>query len=207
MNLLCIDTSEGTQVALVGETVRRTGDPDTRAHAEHLARLIAEVVAGAAVDAVVVGTGPAPFTGLRVGLVTAQAFGLARGIAVHGVPSLAIRARQALDRAGLVTVVTDARRREVYSGTFEAAGPDDVRLVGDFAVGAPRDVVVPAGSVVVGPRLYPADLPGSDLELDVAVAARVARARLAAGVPLPTAPLYLRRPDVHQPAGRKRATH
>jgi len=211
VDLLCIDTSDGTRVAFVGRAgVRRAVAPDPRAHAEHLARMLADVLADATVEAVAVGTGPAPFTGLRVGLVSAQAFALARRIPVYGVPSLALLARQALDEtAGPVTVVTDARRREVYSGTFAAAGPDDVRLLGELAVGAPRDVIVPAGSVLVGPgtRLYPADLPGGDISLDAGVAARVVRARLDAGLPLPTAPLYLRRPDVHAAAGRKRATH
>lgn len=212
MNLLCIDTSEGTQVALVGPGgVRRAGDPDSRAHAEHLARLLAEVVDDQRVEGVVVGTGPAPFTGLRVGLVTAQVFALARRLPVHGVPSLTVRARQALDAVGAarVTVVTDARRREVYSGTFAPAGPDDVRLEDDFTVAYPGDVVVPEDSVLVGPgtQLYPEALAGTDLPLDIAVAARLVRARLAAGVPMPTTPLYLRRPDVHLPGGRKRATH
>lgn len=210
--MLCIDTSEGTQVALVGDAgIRRAADPDSRAHAENLAGLIADVVGAGRVDAVAVGTGPAPFTGLRVGLVSAQVFGLARGIPVHGVSSLAVRARQALDDAAtpLVTVVTDARRREVYCGTFEAVGDDDVRLVGELSVSVPTDVVVPLGSTLVGPgtRLHPDSLPGEDITLDLAVMARITRARLAAGVTLPTQPLYLRRPDIHQSAGRKRATH
>lgn len=206
--LLCLDTSAGSAAALVGRGEPRTAvDPGTRAHAEHLAALVAQVLTDASPPvAVVVGTGPAPFTGLRVGLVTAQAFALARGIEVLGVPSHDVLARQALDTgAERVTIVTDARRREVYAGTYEAAGPDDVRLVGELAVLSPGDVV---GSprFGAGTRLYPADLPGTELELDVTVLARLARARLAAGTPLPTAPLYLRRPDVHASTARKRAS-
>lgn len=209
LTLLCIDTSDGSAVAIVGPGgVRRAASADPRAHAEHLAPLIAEVVGAAAVDAVVVGTGPAPFTGLRVGLVTAQVFALARGISAHGVSSLAVLARQALDDGGdeRVTVVTDARRREVYAGTFEAAGPDDVRLVGELAVSLPADVAVDGALVGPGTRLYPDVLPGTDLAVDVAVLARVAAARLARGIDLPTQPLYLRRPDIHPSSGRKRAT-
>ncbi|MGM0384582.1 MAG: tRNA (adenosine(37)-N6)-threonylcarbamoyltransferase complex dimerization subunit type 1 TsaB [Actinomycetota bacterium] len=209
MNLLCIDTSEGSAVALVTPSgAERATSPDPRSHAEHLAPLVAQVVGTDAVDAVVVGTGPAPFTGLRVGLVTAEVLGRARGIPVHGVPSLAVLARQAFDAGadGVVTVVTDARRKEVYAGTFEPVGADDVVLVGELSVRLPRDVPVRGALVGRGTRLHPAELPGRDLDLDVAVLGRIATARLARGLDLPTHPLYLRRPDVHLPPGRKRAT-
>ena len=74
-------------------------------------------------DAVVVGCGPGPFTGLRVGMATAAAYGQALGIAVHGVCSLdAI----GIDTAGEVLVVTDARRREVYWARYR----DGVRVEG-----------------------------------------------------------------------------
>lgn len=207
MNLLCIDTSEGSQVALVtpdGIERARSGDP--RGHAEHLAPLLARVTCSAPVDAVVVGTGPAPFTGLRVGIVSAEAFAHARGVPVHGVPSLAALARQALDTPGgdVVTVVTDARRKEVYSGTFRAEGRDDVALVGELAVTRPGDVVTHGALVGPATSLYPGELPGTPLDLDVAVLARLAMARLARGLDLPTHPLYLRRPDVH--VGVRRAT-
>lgn len=208
MNLLCIDTSEGSQVALVTPGgVRRAASADPRGHAEHLAPLLAEVLATDPVDAVAVGTGPAPFTGLRVGLVSAEAFARARGIPVHGVPTLAILARQSLDTlGGVVTVVTDARRKEVYSGSFEAVGDDDVALVGELAVTHPGDVTVRGTLVGPATRLHPDLLPGTPLDLDIAVLARLVTARLARGLELPTQPLYLRRPDIHQPAGRKRAT-
>lgn len=209
MNLLCIDTSEGSEVALVTPSAtRRATSPDPRAHAEHLAQLVAQVAGTDPFHAVAVGTGPAPFTGLRVGLVTAEVLGRARGIPVHGVPSLAVLARQAFDLGadGPVTVVTDARRKEVYAGTFEAVGEDDVALVGELSVCLPGDVPVRGSLVGRGTRLHPAALPGRDLDLDVAVLARIATARLSHGLDLPTHPLYLRRPDVHLPGGRKRAS-
>ena len=83
-------------------------------------------------DAVVVGCGPGPFTGLRVGMATAAAYGHALGIPVYGVCSLdAI----GVDTAGDVLVVTDARRREVYWARYR----DGVRVDGP-AVNAPADV-------------------------------------------------------------------
>ena len=75
--------------------------------------------------AIAVGRGPGPFTGLRVGLVTARTLALALGLEVHGVTSLDAVALQAVD-AGIATVgtdfivATDARRREVYWARYHA---------------------------------------------------------------------------------------
>jgi hypothetical protein len=92
----------------------------------------------AEVDAVVVGCGPGPFTGLRVGMATAAAFGHALEVPVHGVCSLDAIGNQT---SGEVLVVTDARRREVYWARYRDGvrvdGPDvaaavDVTLLGRF---------------------------------------------------------------------------
>lgn len=204
MRWLAIDTSEGTSVARVnGMTVQRLAHPNPRGHAEHLAPML--LALGDDVDAVVVGTGPAPFTGLRVGIVTARAFGEARGIPVVGVPSLDALARQALDGdPDVVTVVADARRKEVFWAAYDALGEDDVTPLSGPAVSAPDDVDVRGALAGPGTRLYPDALPGEDLTLDPAVLARIARARW--GSEQPTEPLYLRRPDIHASAGRKRAS-
>jgi tRNA threonylcarbamoyladenosine biosynthesis protein TsaB len=184
---------------------------------------------------VVVGTGPAPFTGLRVGLVTARTLGLALGIPVHGVSSLDALALAALDGAaqagGEVLVVTDARRKEVYWARYRAVvglGTDPgVELVAGPGVDAPAVVAeqVAAGQagagqagagqgaadlrvVGAGTELYPELLPGTTAVVDPADLARVALARLAVGGPgleLSTEPLYLRRPDAVPPAAAKRA--
>ena len=73
------------------------------------------------IDAVVVGVGPGPFTGLRVGMVTAAALGDALDVPVHGVCSLDAIAVEAAGEGPLL-VVTDARRREVYWAAYDAAG-------------------------------------------------------------------------------------
>ena len=243
VRILCIDTSGGSAVALVdapdgGPTtlLAAASSPDPRRHAETLTPLVQEVLGGgsiADVEMIAVGTGPAPFTGLRVGLVTARALARGRDIPVHGACSLDVLARQAFDALDgrdarrEILVAADARRREVYWARYRALGDDDVeRLagpeVGAAAVAAAANRVgapdTPAGFApdLMGPgtALYPEQLPatpGLPARLDPAVLARLVRSRLArtaAGedVELGTQPRYLRRPDV-QPAGApKRAT-
>ena len=110
---------------------------DARAHAERLTPNVIDALADAALtmadlNAVVIGCGPGPFTGLRAGMATAAAYGHALGIPVYGVCSLdAIGVRT----SGDTLVVTDARRREVYWARYS----DGVRTEGP-AVNAPADV-------------------------------------------------------------------
>jgi tRNA threonylcarbamoyladenosine biosynthesis protein TsaB len=137
--VLGIDTSDGVSVAVRRgeEVVARADGPDPRRHAETLAPAVAWALAEAGVrardlDLVAVGTGPAPFTGLRVGLVTARTLARALGVRLVGVCSLDALARQAFDDLGdaapaEVLAVADARRSEVYSARYRraAAAPDD----------------------------------------------------------------------------------
>lgn len=186
----------GDEVELLAEQV--TVDP--RAHAERLTPNIVAALADAGVgvdelDAVVVGCGPGPFTGLRVGMATAAAFGHALGVPVRGVCSLdAI----AVGTAGEVLVVTDARRREVYWARYR----DGARVDGP-AVNAAADV--PSGAAAVAgspehavlfdlPRLAP--VYPSTTGLVAAVADWEVD-------PEPLVPLYLRRPDAKPPAGKR----
>src|SRR3954463_6761225 len=103
-------------------------------HGEMLAPGIAEVLARAGaisqdITAVAVGVGPGPFTGLRVGLVTARTMALALEIPVYGVCTLDVLAAEAID-AGLTDflVATDARRKEVYLASYaqgrRVSGPE-----------------------------------------------------------------------------------
>ncbi|KGM09943.1 tRNA (adenosine(37)-N6)-threonylcarbamoyltransferase complex dimerization subunit type 1 TsaB [Cellulomonas carbonis] len=218
--LLALDTSADLAVAVVGpdgEPLARRRLAEQRHHAELLAPLVLEALADAGADrraltAVVAGTGPAPFTGLRAGLVTARTFAFALGLPVHGVPSLdavALAARDVARAGDEVLVVTDARRREVYVARY-AVTDDGVHLVQGPEVQRPADVVV-GGAVVVGAgaHLYADVLPpgdGAPVEVDPVLLARLALDRAAAGVDQPAEPLYLRRPDVTPAGGRKRAT-
>lgn len=208
--VLAIDSSGGSAVALVGDgETSRALVPDPRTHAEHLAELVATVTDGhEPPELVAVGTGPAPFTGLRAGLVTAESYAFARGIPVVGVASLDAIARTALDRGGdIVTVVTDARRKEIYAASYAANGADDVTRLGDFYVGPASELQPPEGTRFVGSAtgMYP-EVAGEDLGVDPVTIARIALARAAAGVEQPTQPLYLRRPDAKVPQGIARAS-
>ncbi len=226
MPVLALDTSAAVAVALTtddGAPLAARRVTEERRHAELLGPMITDVLADAGLDrhavtAVVVGTGPAPFTGLRVGLVTARTLALALGVPVLGVCSLDALAVQAAGDLALapdaeVVVVTDARRREVYWARYRRTAGDDVDLVAGPGVERPDRLVadgVPDGAAVVGrgTALYPDVLTaaaGAPLDPDPAVLARIAVARRARGVALPSEPLYLRRPDVMEPAARKRA--
>jgi tRNA threonylcarbamoyladenosine biosynthesis protein TsaB len=222
--VLALDTSSAASAAVVaddGRTLATRSTGEQRRHAELLTPLIDQVLTEAGVartelTAVVVGTGPAPFTGLRVGLVTARTLALALGIPVHGVSSLDAVALAAATRGVVavgqeVLVVTDARRKEVYWARYGAVDGGIVPVAGP-GVDTPAAVAAQGleGLAVVGAgtALYPEALPAStdvEIVLDPADLARVALARLAAGVPadaLGTEPLYLRRPDAVPPTPR-----
>lgn len=194
MRVLAIDTSTP---AVVTGVLRRDDDGaihllgerivvDSRAHAELLTPNTIAAVADsgltmADLDAIVIGCGPGPFTGLRVGMATAAAYGHALGIPVHGVCSLdAI----AVGTTGEVLVVTDARRREVYWARYR----NGVRVDGP-AVNDPADLVArDAVRRIEFAHPTPAGL--------------VAAVRDWARQPQPPIPLYLRRPDAKTLAER-----
>ena len=183
---------------------------DARRHGELLAPGITSVLDEAwvpreEVTAVAVGVGPGPFTGLRVGLVTARTLGLALGIPVYGVCTLDVLAAQAVDTgavSGPFLVATDARRKEVYWAAYDEAG---ARLDGPH-VDRPGDVATGAPVVGAGARLYP-DAFGHAVgpeHPDARVLAEIVcgeRAEL-----LDPEPLYLRRPDVAAPSRPKRVS-
>lgn len=169
---------------------------DGRRHGEVLAVGIQAVLGCAGrrpadLDAVVVGLGPGPFTGLRVGIVTAAALGDALGLPVHGVCSL-----DGLAQPGRATLaVTDARRKEVYWAAYDESG---ARVDGPH-VDAPDVARAAAGGRAVvgeGAHLYAFD-GVLDLPRAPSVAALVARAPLGQA-PAPLVPLYLRRPDAQE---------
>lgn len=174
-------------VEVLGERV--TVDP--RAHAEQLTPNVLGALADAGLsmadlEAVVVGCGPGPFTGLRVGMATAAAYGHALGLPVFGVCSLdAI----GVDTEGDVLVVTDARRREVYWARYR----DGVRVDGP-AVDAPADVPADASAVAGSPE-HAALFGLPQLPPTVPTTSGLVRAVDWDTPPEPLVPLYLRRPD------------
>jgi tRNA threonylcarbamoyl adenosine modification protein YeaZ len=141
---LCIDTSAGTTVAVLkgGETRSEIHFDENMKHAERIGDAIAQAVAGAdiapgRITNVVVGRGPAPFTGLRIGIAAAVMYAEGVGAKLWGVTSLDAIARAAFDAreatgdnvaSGLPLLVTaDARRSEVYwalySGLSKSGAP------------------------------------------------------------------------------------
>ncbi len=222
MLTLAIDTS----TSAIGVAVLAPGsDPvvgvevDARAHTEKLAPLVRDTLAAAGAAAadltgIAVGAGPGPFTGLRVGLVTALTLGHALGIPVHGVCSLDALAEQALaaaaDGVDEVLVATDARRKEVYWARY-ARGADGAVALTEPAVDRPAEVADAVRALPTagrGPLLFP-DLfqngLGGPLDVDPGWLGQVALRRIAAGEPMPVEPLYLRRPDALTTAERGRS--
>ena len=208
--LLAFDTAT-TRVTVAlhdGERVVASLDSDEGLrHGELLAPAIDRVLRDAEaiphdVSAVAVGVGPGPFTGLRVGLVTARTMALALNIPVHGVCTLDILAAEAVD-AGLddFLVATDARRKEVYLASYAGGQRDDgPRVV------RPADVVTDRLVVGRGASLYPEAFPnaaGPEHPSAGVLCDVVLRERHQL---LDPEPLYLRRPDVMEPRAPKRVS-
>ena len=174
--ILAIDTSTSrTSVAIIeADSVLFSGFRDgATAHGPSLPALVQEALAISDIDEVVVGMGPGPFTGLRVGIAFAQSFALASEIPVRGVCSLDAIAAQVHESDFIIIV--DARRKEVYWARYT-----DGTRVGEAAVNFPADVF--------GATIY------ADLFPDM-----VALANLPGNI---TEPIYLRRPDAVATADR-----
>lgn len=178
-------------------------------HGEHLAPLIARCMEDAGIvrqdlTAIAVGVGPGPFTGLRVGIVTARTLGFVLEIPVYGVCSLDAVALEVVGTgaaSGSFLVATDARRKEVYLASYDA----DARRLEGPVVTRPADVATTAQVAGAGPSLYPDHFPHA------IAPTRPSAAWLATGVVgelvdlLDPEPLYLRRPDAVAGAPRKPA--
>ena len=213
MITLAIDTAtENLVVGLVeGEERPRVlagrAISDARGHNERLVPAVVELLGEAGLGfgdlgRVVVGRGPGPFTGLRVGMAAAAAIGQARGIPVYQALTHDAIALGLAPGSGRVLVVTDARRREVYWALYE-----DGRRVAGPGVGKPAELDVAADRVAGEERLAAA-LGGAlaglpRLDANLSPEGLVAAADLD-GEPGPLEPAYLRRPDAAVPPPPKR---
>ncbi|MER5300658.1 tRNA (adenosine(37)-N6)-threonylcarbamoyltransferase complex dimerization subunit type 1 TsaB [Streptomyces lasiicapitis] len=216
MLLLALDTATpAVTVALHDGTsvIAASSQVDARRHGELLLPAVDRVLADAglrldAVTAVVAGVGPGPYTGLRVGLMTADTFGLALGVPVHGVCTLDGLAYASGIEGGPFVVATDARRKEVYWARYE----DPRTRVSGPAVDRPADIaeqVAGLPAVGAGAALYPDTFPDArgPEHVTAAALASLAAEKLAAGEELlEPRPLYLRRPDAQVPKNYKVVT-
>jgi tRNA threonylcarbamoyl adenosine modification protein YeaZ len=209
--VLAIDTSSPAVTAAIvtaeGETVASRAPVAPRGHDEQLAPAVAECLA--AVDltpdrlgAVVAGLGPGPYTGLRVGLVTAAAIGYSLAIPTYGVCSLDGIGATSAEPALLV--VTDARRREVYWARYA----EGTRIDGP-GVARPADLPPGVGSIAgAAADLYPDAWPelfrSGPAYPDPAALVRAAAERISRQDPGDQlTPMYLRRPDAVVPGAPK----
>ncbi|WP_336857680.1 tRNA (adenosine(37)-N6)-threonylcarbamoyltransferase complex dimerization subunit type 1 TsaB [Sinomonas albida] len=248
MILLAIDTSAIASAAILrwhsdereASVLAEFATEDTKSHAEVLAPAIRALLAeqdltGAAVDRIVVGVGPGPFTGLRSGIATARALAFAWGTPLAGLMSLdaiawdvlagtpaqadSVRSTSALGApdgqrpappSSDFLVATDARRREVYWARYTAAGAlaDGPHVAYPDAL--PALPVYGAGAGIYGEKLAEAGaavVPGFERAQPTAASlGHAAVERLARGEALlDTAPRYLRESDAQVPGPRKKA--
>lgn len=153
----------GSEAGASFEILARYESEDTRSHAEVMgpyaqAALQDAGVRGENLDAILTGTGPGPFTGLRAGIVTARALGFAWSVPVYGMMSLTALAERAVSGVAAgeenaerafasvedaeLLVLSDARRREVYSARYR------VNAAGYSLVDDPN--VCPASEILPG---------------------------------------------------------
>ena len=220
-NYLVIDTSAHTSVAVTdangtvhAEITSERSNDQTETLVSYIHQLLAQAgLEGKELAGIIVGTGPGPFTGLRVGLVAARTLSYVWGVPLHGTMSLgalAERVRRELQPDAEYLIATDARRREVYWARFAADG----KLLDGPHVSAAGEL--PSLEVHgVGAGLYAQELEEAGAK-PVAVsrdwltrAADLgprALAELAEGADLSdTAPRYLRESDAQVPQFMKQA--
>lgn len=210
--LLAFDTATPQVTVAVhdgADVVAELASDRVMKHGEQLAPLLEEVMRRAGVvredlTAIAVGAGPGPFTGLRVGLVTARTLGFVLDIPVYAACTLDVLAVEAAATGSVsapFVVATDARRKEVYLASYDVDGS---RLEGPV-VARPSDVATSAPAVGEGAVLYPDAFPNAVAPVRpsagwLAHAVTEERVEL-----LDPEPLYLRRPDAAEPHAAKPA--
>jgi tRNA threonylcarbamoyl adenosine modification protein YeaZ len=209
-HVLAIDTSAGTSVAVLkdGVALAEVEIADTRSHTESIGNAIQDALTAAGVKpnqirSVAVGRGPAPFTGLRVGIAAALMFAEGSGAELFGIVSLDAIAKQEFAAQGLANdtaadqpllVTSDARRSEHYWALYSGLDRHGVPIcVEGPAVNRPADIeasldergiVAARTSLVISARaigeLFEAQAAAGSLSHDVTA-------------------LYLRNPDAVEP--------
>lgn len=202
MKIIAIDTSVGISIAILDDekVLAETTKNEHGIQGEQTAAIIQELLAKSALTVddltdVVVGVGPGPYTGLRVGIATAQALAFTKNLPVNGVCSLDAVAH---DFGRACVVVTDARRKELYWAKYETN-----RVQGPQVDTAEQISKLNVDVEFVGPGvgLYPDFISGTHLPLRAASLGLL----FASGKvqPVPVSPMYLRKPDAQEPTVRK----
>lgn len=204
--LLALDTSAGTSVALFrdGDLCAELNVADNMKHAEAVGSAIASVLAEAGVQArevqqVVVGRGPAPFTGLRVGIAAAVMFAEGSQAKLSGIVSLDAIALRALNQRPAsetrpLLVTTDARRSEVYWALYGGISDKGVAT----RIDGPHVLKPAALQELLASRNIDADT--TDLPITGAAVGELALALQSAGqLEGDVSALYLRAPDAVEP--------
>ena len=214
MLVLAFDTSAPVVSVAVhdgSEVLAAASGAGTMAHGELLAPAIDQALREAGVlirdiTDIAVGVGPGPFTGLRVGVVTALTLGSSLRVPTHGVCSLDVMAAEVGGSTAFL-IATDARRKEVYWALYDG-GPQGPRRIEGPAVDRPDALAALHPNVPVtgrGAELYGDVLRAQPGPIDPSAAVLAAGVAAGTFAELPLEPLYLRRPDVAEPAAPKRA--
>ncbi len=143
--VLALDTgsaSDALAVAQGGLVIASRQVRRPRRQGAALAKAVSELLASVGKEtsdlaAVAVGVGPGAFTGLRVGIATAQGIASALDIPTFAAPSTAAWA-VAGHGAGTVAVTLDARRKEVYGAVYDVTTAADPVCLEEVKAWAPR---------------------------------------------------------------------
>lgn len=197
MRTLAIDTSFGTSVAVLenAETLAQLDYLENMSHSERIGTAIDDVLVKAKlvpadIDRVVVGVGPGPFTGLRIGISAAKFFAMGIQAELVGVCSLdAIAFDYYQSHSGDLLVTTDARRKELFWAKYSHLDLGvPVRVAGPF-VSRPEDIESEG-------------FEQTELHVSAAALGKIAFA-LGARASHDVSPIYLREPDATPGKGKK----
>ena len=210
MKILSLDTSTSrVTVAFLNDQKvvnEKTGGELTGAqfHGELLVDLIAQTLNGEKPDRIAVGIGPGPYTGLRVGITTAEVLAAAWGIDVVGIPTLAALAHGHIRRGGNKGIaILDVKRKEIACQEFDDAG----KLLGEPMLIHITEFEKQNFMNLVGPAFVTQTLISPNVNdacpvdaVDIALLGQSA-------IPKPFIPLYLRQPDAAEPKPAKQVSN
>ncbi len=189
--LLAIDSSSGTSAAVFrgSELMSRADFEDPFGHAENIGQAISDALVAAGITAseltdVVIGRGPAPYTGLRVGMAAGISLARTLKLKLHGVMVLDAIAHS---ESGDLVVTTDAKRGELFYAKYSAGD----RVEGPEVI-APQALAIPGGFQHITKGC------------DAVMLGEFALAALASGLDLSdVSALYLRSADVSPSKGKR----